>query len=101
MFYNTPALTGTELREATSKADKLEALVLSVFKEFKGKEFRAYDIEQLLINRFHDINHDSVKRAITDLATDKWLCRSERARVPGPYGVKVNVWWLSEKQEAA
>ncbi len=96
-FHNTPKLTGADLQGKQEKALALQKTVLEIFCQFKDSKFRAYDIEQLLIAKLGDANHDSVKRAITNLTVEEKLVKSKKAEAPGPYGVKVNVWQFLQK----
>lgn len=98
-FYNTINLTGPDLQEKQMRAEAVESLVHNVFKEYKGYKLKAFDVEQILISRFENINHDSVKRAITDLANDKKLVKSARPEARGPYGRPVYIWTLKEETE--
>mgnify|MGYP007071596763 CR=1 len=59
-FYNTIKETGITLQKSESDANSQENIILKVFES--GEKFTPLAIERLT-----KINHDSVKRAITNL----------------------------------
>lgn len=94
-YFNTNNLQGTQLTIANTSAAAQEVEILKIFKAYPNSKFRTFDIEQILSDNFNQINHDSVKRSITNLTTDGFLVRSDKACTMGPYGKPVNVWQLN------
>lgn len=94
-FFNTNNSAGAQLTIANQQAEFQEIEILKIFKSYPKSKFRTCDIEQILSDNFSEMNHDSAKRAITNLTKSGLLVRSEKACVMGNYGKMVNVWSLN------
>ena len=90
-FYNTNKLSGEDLTKANENALSQEKEIMEFFKANPESCFTTRDIEDLL-----SMNHDSCKRAITNLTKKGKLIKSEN-RVPGYYGYPVHVWSLNKE----
>lgn len=97
-FFNTNNSAGEQLTIANHQAEFQEIEILKIFKSYPKSKFRTCDIEQILSDNFSEMNHDSAKRAITNLTKSNLLIRSEKACVMGNYGKMVNVWSLNTSE---
>jgi len=87
-YYNTNGLSGEQLQEATESALSQEKRILDFFKSNPKSSFTTHEIEDLL-----GINHDSVKRSITNLTQAGKLLKSDKT-VQGFYGRPCHQWSL-------
>ena len=92
-FHNTINLNGSSLDRAEDKAKTQEERVLAFF---CGVGDREYTPDEVLMFVFNDsIPITSVRRAMTNLANDGYLKKTEIMR-PGQYGKRTHAWRLAQ-----
>ena len=88
-YINTNNVRGAQLTIFNKDAEAQQSEILAFFKRHSGKEYMTWEIESIL-----NMNHDSVKRSITNLTSQGYLERSEKAHKVGKFGKMVNTWTL-------
>jgi predicted transcriptional regulator len=89
-FFNTPGLTGEELKDALLRTSKQEARILRYMMRHKNELFTPFNISDKL-----DILFTSARRALTNLTTANLIEKTSIQRTE-KHGVLNHCWRYTE-----
>ena len=89
-FFNTPGLTGEDLKDALLRTSKQEARILRYMISYPGRLFTPFDIADDL-----DILFTSARRALTNLTGVNLIEKTETQRTE-KHGVPNHCWRYTE-----
>lgn len=96
-FHNTISATGQTLDKYRTDAQKQEDRVLAIM-QANPVWWTPFAVQEVYTSLYHDTPITSIRRAMTDLANDGKLEKSDTPNAAGKYGKPNHSWRATQKQ---